>query len=148
MYWTSNIVEGMDEMHKIWGLLSSDTTETEFSYLLHNFLWNRLMKRGNAEQIIAKIEFGIEFEKLGSKLPSGIGNLLCLLDSALSAAEGTILFIDEPEISLHIDWQAKIVDAMWKLGSRNHIVFTTHSPEIVMTNLEKVITIPPLRLCD
>jgi hypothetical protein len=143
MYWSSNIVEGMDKMHKIWSLLSSDKTETEFSYLLHNFLWNRLMEQGNAEQIIAKIEFGIEFEKLGSKLPSGIGNLLCLLDSALSAAEGTILFIDEPEISLHIDWQAKIVDEMWKLGKRNHIIFTTHSPEIVMTNLEKVITIPP-----
>jgi len=138
-----DIHSSMDTMEKALIQNSMDPKSEEFSYVLHNHLWKRLDSMGEIEQIIAKIKFGIEIENLGSKLPSGIENLLCLLHEALLAKEGTILFIDEPEISLHIDWQAKIVDAMWKLGKRNHIIFTTHSPEIVMTNLEKVITIPP-----
>ena len=137
------IHEGLDEIRDNWVRASRDPEENEFSFVLHDYIWNRLLGRRNLEQIIAKLEFGINTENLGKILPSGIENLLNLLFEALNAEEGTILFIDEPEISLHIDWQAKIVDVMWKLWKLNHIIFTTHSPEIVMANLDNVITIPP-----
>ena len=140
---TGTIYHAMDEILRRWMLNEKNPQAPELVYLLHRFLWGRLLEQGKVEQIIANAEFGVDIEKLSSKLPSGIENLLSLLHEALTTEEGTVLFIDEPEISLHIDWQAKIVDAMWKLGKRNHIIFTTHSPEIVMTNLEKVITIPP-----
>ena len=138
-----DIHEGLDEIRDNWVRASRDPDENEFSFVLHDYIWNRLLGRRNLEQIIAKLEFGINTENLGKILPSGIENLLNLLFEALNAEEGTILFIDEPEISLHIDWQAKIVDVMWKLGKLNHIIFTSHSPEIVMANLDNVITIPP-----
>jgi len=137
------ISEGMEEFQKNWILNSGDLKAPEFSFILHQHLWECLYEMGEIEQIIAKIVFSIDINNLGSKLPSGIENLLCLLYEAFHAKEGTILFIDEPEISLHLDWQAMIIDEMWKLGKRNHIIFTTHSPEIVMTNLENVISIPP-----
>lgn len=44
--------------------------------------------------------------------------------------QGSIVLIDEPEISLHIDWQRHLLERMVEqLGERQIIVFT-HSPEI------------------
>ena len=137
------IHEGLDKIRDIWIRASKNPEEDEFLLVLHDYIWRRLLGRKTLEQTISNLEFGINTENLGKILPSGIENLLSLLFEALNADEGTILFIDEPEISLHIDWQAKIVDVMWRLGKLNHIIFTTHSPEIVMANLESVITIPP-----
>ena len=46
---------------------------------------------------------------------------------------GEIIFIDEPEISLHIEWQTDFIEQLIKICGMNNcqVVLTTHSPYIV-----------------
>jgi len=43
----------------------------------------------------------------------------------------TIILIDEPETSLHPDWQRKIIDVYKRIGENNQIIIATHSPLIL-----------------
>lgn len=58
--------------------------------------------------------------------------LFILLKVANSAFDGTIILMDEPEISLHLSWQEKLLDEITKLNSSSQIIIVTHSPAIVM----------------
>lgn len=63
-------------------------------------------------------------------LSSGERQLLTLLFAAWSRPdESRVMLIDEPEISLHIDWQRIILREMSKQGNQQ-IIACTHSPEI------------------
>ena len=43
-----------------------------------------------------------------------------------------VLFMDEPEVSLHIDWQQRLIDLILTLNPNVQIILTTHSPAVVM----------------
>lgn len=45
--------------------------------------------------------------------------------------ENSIILIDEPELSLHPEWQQKILDFYKNIGNNNQIIIATHSPHIV-----------------
>jgi predicted ATP-dependent endonuclease of OLD family len=65
-----------------------------------------------------------------SGLSSGERQLFTLLFASWRASdESTFMLIDEPEISLHIDWQRRILPEMYK-QSRQQIIACTHSPEV------------------
>jgi predicted ATPase len=70
-----------------------------------------------------------------SALSSGEKQLLRIFIETLMAAESTIL-IDEPELSMHIDWQRSLVPSMSQLNPKAQIILATHSPE-VMANLKE-----------
>ena len=40
--------------------------------------------------------------------------------------------MDEPEISLHLEWQKQLIGLVLKLNPNIQIVMTTHSPAVVM----------------
>jgi predicted ATPase len=63
-------------------------------------------------------------------LSSGEKQLLYVFVETLMADHSTIL-IDEPEMSMHVDWQKNLVKAMHILNPRAQIVLATHSPEIM-----------------
>lgn len=50
----------------------------------------------------------------------------------------TIFIVDEPELSLHLSWQNKLVETIRKINDNMQIVFATHSPEIIGKYDEKV----------
>ena len=50
----------------------------------------------------------------------------------------TIFIVDEPELSLHLGWQRKLVETIQKINNNIQIVFATHSPEIVGRYGDKV----------
>ena len=50
----------------------------------------------------------------------------------------TIFLVDEPELSLHLSWQNKLVETIRKINDNMQIVFATHSPEIIGKYDEKV----------
>lgn len=69
-----------------------------------------------------------------SKLSSGEKQLIILLTEALLQKSKETLFIaDEPELSLHIEWQQKIISSIMKLNPKAQIIVATHSPEIYNT---------------
>jgi predicted ATP-dependent endonuclease of OLD family len=43
-----------------------------------------------------------------------------------------VLFIDEPEVSLHIEWQKRLIDLILELNPNVQIILTTHSPAVIM----------------
>jgi predicted ATPase len=63
-------------------------------------------------------------------LSSGEKQILYIFVDTLLAGISTII-IDEPEISMHIDWQKILVKSMRSLNSRAQIILATHSPEIM-----------------
>ena len=47
--------------------------------------------------------------------------------------ENTILLIDEPEISLHVEWQLEFLDDIEKIleDKKIQVIIATHSPQII-----------------
>ncbi|MGV8983895.1 AAA family ATPase [Clostridium sp.] len=45
--------------------------------------------------------------------------------------QNSIILIDEPELSLHPEWQQNILDFYRNIGNNNQIIIATHSPHIV-----------------
>lgn len=43
---------------------------------------------------------------------------------------GYVFMVDEPELSLHLDWQRKLISSLTSLGSTHQYFFVTHSPAI------------------
>ncbi|MBE6333730.1 MAG: ATP-binding protein [Bacteroidales bacterium] len=56
--------------------------------------------------------------------------LLVLLKVFLMDEAPYILLMDEPEISLHIEWQHRLFDVIRKLNPNTQIITSTHSPSI------------------
>lgn len=73
-------------------------------------------------------------------LSSGEKQLFILLAEALLQRERPYIFIaDEPELSLHIGWQQKILGELLKLNPNAQIIVATHSPEIAGNFPKRVI---------
>ena len=66
-----------------------------------------------------------------SQLSSGEKQLLLLLLTVFLQDENPcVLLLDEPEISLHITWQDRLVEVLRKLNPNCQLIVTTHSPNI------------------
>ncbi|OUD15403.1 AAA family ATPase [Thioflexithrix psekupsensis] len=63
-------------------------------------------------------------------LSSGERQLMLIFLETFLAGESIIL-IDEPEMSMHIDWQLELVNAMRQLNPKAQLILATHSPEIM-----------------
>lgn len=64
------------------------------------------------------------------RLSSGEKHLIRILVAAIEAGENTLL-IDEPELSLHIDWQRGLIQNIRTLNPQCQLIFATHSPEVM-----------------
>ncbi|MDR0241624.1 MAG: ATP-binding protein [Burkholderia sp.] len=70
-----------------------------------------------------------------AKTSSGQQQMLCaIFGLATSMSSGCIALLDEPELSLHPEWQLKFVDALFRIVHSvqdSHIIVATHSPLVV-----------------
>lgn len=74
------------------------------------------------------------------KLSSGEKQLLIQLLEALIQDQKPCVFIaDEPELSLHVKWQLKLLGSMTDLNPNAQVIVATHSPEIVGDFGDRVI---------
>jgi energy-coupling factor transporter ATP-binding protein EcfA2 len=75
--------------------------------------------------------------------------LVILLTVLIQNNKASILFMDEPEISLHFDWQKKLIQYIKELNPNVQIILATHSPAVVMEGwLDKVSEISDLITLD
>jgi len=102
-------------------------------------------------QVTERITLG---EALGSAEAS-----IAISSAALSAGEkqmlsflaynaferSSVIFIDEPEISLHVDWQRLLFKTLLEQGTDNQFVVATHSPFIYSKYADKEILLSPDR---
>ena len=80
------------------------------------------------------------------KLSSGEKQLLILLLSTVAQdKEDFITFWDEPEVSLHIEWQRKLIRVIRQLNPNMQLIIATHSPSILFEGWEnRVLNIEEL----
>lgn len=70
-----------------------------------------------------------------SALSSGERQLLVMLAHLSlnpSLIGSGVFIVDEPELSLHIDWQEKFVDAIREANPNVQLILATHSPAIIL----------------
>lgn len=65
-----------------------------------------------------------------ASLSSGEKHALRILIEMLYAEQGPLL-IDEPEISMHVDWQRELIPSMQSVNKDAQLILATHSPEIL-----------------
>lgn len=66
--------------------------------------------------------------------------LLILLTCLLQNGEPFTLFMDEPEASLHIEWQQRLIELVRKLNPAVQIILSTHSPALIMEGWMSSVT--------
>ena len=76
-----------------------------------------------------RVEVGGKMIPLES-LSSGEKQLLQLLLETLASDSSSVL-IDEPELSMHVDWQLGLVASMQRLNPECQLILATHSPEVM-----------------
>ena len=73
-------------------------------------------------------------------LSSGEKQILILLTQALLRVDEPVVYIaDEPELSLHVLWQEKLLESLVSLSGQIQVIVATHSPDIVGKFRDKVI---------
>lgn len=75
------------------------------------------------------------------KLSSGEKQMLVILLTVLVEDNAhCVLFMDEPEASLHIEWQQKLIAMIRELNPNVQIILTTHSPALIMEGWLDAVT--------
>ena len=95
---------------------------------------------------IVRTENEIRFSQIGEtltpyQLSSGEKQMLVILLTVLVEDQRPyVLFMDEPEVSLHIDWQQRLIDLILTLNPNVQIILTTHSPAVIMNGWADRVT--------
>ena len=58
--------------------------------------------------------------------------LVILLTVLVQDNKPSIIFMDEPEISLHFDWQKKLIKYIIEINPNAQVILATHSPAVIM----------------
>ncbi len=66
--------------------------------------------------------------------------LVILLTVLVQDDQHAALFMDEPEVSLHIEWQQRLISLIRQLNKNVQIILTTHSPALIMNGWQDSVT--------
>ena len=95
---------------------------------------------------IVRTENEIRFSQIGEtlvpyQLSSGEKQMLVILLTVLVENNlPYVLFMDEPEVSLHIEWQQRLIETILDLNPNVQIILTTHSPAVIMNGWMDCVT--------
>ncbi len=137
--------------NRIIELLSSGDPEghrkaAEVSYPKRRFqdLADELFAETGKKIIRGKNEIVFEqdgVELLPYRLSSGEKQMLVILLTVLVQDKAPcVLLMDEPEISLHIEWQQRIISIIREMNPYAQIILTTHSPAMIMGGWMDAVT--------
>ncbi len=90
------------------------------------YIGGKEVKLGRSITIMGKESKAIPIELLSS----GEKQVLLIMLETL-AARSDLIVIDEPELSMHVDWQNALVRSMRAVNEDGQIVLATHSPEVL-----------------
>ncbi|MGK7880850.1 MAG: AAA family ATPase [Crocosphaera sp.] len=111
---------------------------------VNEFLEKKQLKIGSTNSSQGRASLGV---KIGDEkainslqiLSSGERQVVGLIYAASHMTDGRVVLIDEPEISLHIDWQRKLLPEMVKQLGEKQLIICTHSPVIASGYRDKMI---------
>lgn len=129
---------GTRRIHNIvkeWSSLNQkkeEINQPKFTFIdiINNLLQRKTIFINEKNELLVETQSGKIFHL--THLSSGEKQLLILLgQNLLQENKAHIYIADEPELSLHVDWQERLVDSMRSLNPNSQIIFATHSPDIV-----------------
>lgn len=112
-----------------------------FLDILNNLMINKNFYIDNNNELEVELKNTVETNSIGLiNLSSGEKQLLILLaETFLQKNKSWLYFADEPELSLHVDWQEKLIKYMKLLNPNAQLIIATHSPDIVGPYQNKII---------
>ncbi len=118
---------------------------TRFRSLVNKFLaqTHKEVNVGSSGQLTVLVNGNPEPRPI-SALSSGERQLLVMLAHLSlnpNLAGSGVFIVDEPELSLHIDWQEKFVDAIREANPKVQLILATHSPAIILDRTEACRTL-------
>ena len=117
-------------LNNFWKCLARFMQNKHFEYSKEKGDLLVMLKEGNRTDVLIPLK----------ALSSGEKQLFILLTEALLQRESNYLFIaDEPELSLHIKWQKKILPEMLLITPNAQVIVATHSPEVASNYPDKII---------
>ena len=66
--------------------------------------------------------------------------LVIMLTALVQEGRHCVMLMDEPEISLHIEWQQRLITLIRTLNPNTQIILCTHSPAIIMDGWMDAVT--------
>ncbi|WHO38207.1 AAA family ATPase [Sphingobium sp. AP49] len=114
-----------------------------FEKVASEMLFRKKLLTNNSNQIVVN---GADDSPLElSKLSSGEKQLLIFLSETLLQEQRHYIFMaDEPELSMHVEWQEDLVPALLKINPNAQVIFATHSPDIVNVYQDNVFRMEDL----
>lgn len=130
-----SIVEDVENMQnqkdQIWKIFTD--YENEVNSYFNNSKIFKLSEDGDFKIFSKKRKIEL------TDLSSGEKHIITILGRAtLSNMNGAVFVADEPELSLHLDWQRKILNSIKKLSPLSQIIVATHSPAIFTKGINKI----------
>jgi len=125
----------IDKLVSRWNLLQTRLAEifsprNKWISIVDELLKKKKMKLTDSNELVFESKSGKSLSP--GMLSSGEKQLLILLSETLLQRGAPAVFIaDEPELSLHVLWQEKLVASLRALNPSAQIIFATHSPDIV-----------------
>lgn len=78
------------------------------------------------------------------RIPSSGQQRILAIFSALSEMKaGSTIMIDEPELSLHINWQEIFISTLTTSLPHLQFILATHSPHVIVNHTEAIYEVPP-----
>lgn len=139
---------GTRRIHSIvqeWNLLNEkkiNINKPKFTFIdeINNLFQRKKIFISERNELLVETESGKIFQLV--HLSSGEKQLLIILGQSLLQENSNHVYIaDEPELSLHVDWQEKLVSNLKNVNPNSQIIFATHSPDIVGKYSDSVIKV-------
>lgn len=108
----------------------------QFGDMINSFFSNKSFEFSDAGEFRFKCgSVSIRMDELSS----GEKHILALLGKVALATEERNTFIaDEPELSLHLAWQRKLLPSLKNLAPSMQIIVATHTPAIIPSSANKI----------
>lgn len=150
--WSSNKTQ-INKLNRLSDVVSAHNTAseevfrrtTEFLATINSFLSDS-GKRVRFDDI-GRMKFVIDTddeERDIRTLSSGEIQLIVILTHLYFNPEvenANVFIIDEPELSLHVQWQEKFVEGITAASAETQFILATHSPSIILDRVKKCIEI-------
>ena len=90
---------------------------------------------------LGRLNFGDAAEAISSDLLSAGEKQMLSFISYNGLFSESAIFIDEPELSLHVDWQRRLFSTLQRQQAHNQFIIATHSPFIYSKYPDKEVQI-------
>ncbi|HFH2648485.1 TPA: AAA family ATPase [Escherichia coli] len=111
------------------GILIKDKLESAINNLFAEC--NKVVSFSNGNISIKMSDSGEDIRY--NLLSSGERQLLyILIKTANTSLDESVLLMDEPEISLHLTWQERLISTIKSINDNCQLIIVTHSPAILM----------------